>query len=773
MKLFTLLFFFLVTAHAQIKPVDQQYMSGENYLLNNGFESGRTNWTQTGTATATLEQSIVRFGVQSYKIVASSQTVDLSQVVTKYAAQSGGQQGIVSVFIKNTNPLLKVCAVSNSVDTNCLDVLPNDEWKEYAIPFVLSATNNGIRIKSASDTGTTYIDNAFVGVMPATMMPEISQAHLIGSATYPFTANCSWVTASAGTFPVDNDCPAPTLVGSASAPSTKIPAITFATLPAGTYKVMLTNIFTDLNANLAMSAAITDGTSVFGVGGNTTTTASSAPTLVVGEITYTSPRTNITFQPTVRLAGANDARISNTAVSLFSPAPYKISVFYYPPKSKIYSGDTIYPHAQLLGKVNWATSANCVWLITGTTIVNFPVDADCANPTASGGVAAPSTKIPAVVLPAGSPKGTYKFIATALFYGSPSADSLCSYRFSDGTNNTSLQTGGNGSTSGGGSPVVTGEITYDSALSSATTIQIQSRENTGNAAHCSIELNDNQEELNISVYYFPPKDNPIIGTFAGIEKCADDFECTDVFSAKVSSTGVVSGENLDWINGNCTVASTSNFTCSFNSGIFTVAPNCVSIYKTNNSAADAYAERIVWSREVTSTSYKYATAGAGTLSAVDVDIICQKQGSDYKPKTAKAATTNEMMYVPNVTRPKTCYYAFGGAGSLGSQTNCGASPCVEYYDSCSAGTAPTRAATGNYQNMTFANGTWKANTLINCTCTSTYGIIGSIKCDVRPTTLTTNSNGGYQVSPYTTASGVTSNNAFDSRVVISCTADAP
>jgi hypothetical protein len=771
MKLFTLLFFFLVTAHAQIKPVDQQYMSGENYLLNNGFESGRTNWTQTGTATATLEQSVVRFGVQSYKIVASSQTVDLSQVVTKYAAQSGGQQGIVSVFIKNTNPLLKVCAVSNSVDTNCLDVLPNDEWREYAIPFVLSATNNGIRVKSASDSGTTYIDNAFVGVMPATMMPEISQAHLIGSATYAFTTNCLWIAASNGTFPVDNDCPVPTLTGSAIAPATKIPAITFPTLEAGTYQVILTNVHPEVNANLSISAAITDGTTIFGVGGSTTTTTTGAPSSVIGEITYSSAQTNITFQPTVRLSGAIEARISNTGASLISPAPYKISVFYYPPKSKIYSGDTIYPHAQLYGTLTYANAANCNFSITGTTFVNFGADTDCVNPTVTGNLIAPSTKIPAFILPAGAPKGTYQIAASSFFFVNAGANGACYFRLSDGTNNTTATSFGNTSTISSYNPYVVGTIDYQSALPSNTTIQIQAREMEGNANSCDIQVGspNSISDLKFEVYYFPPKDNPIIGTFAGIEKCANDFECTDVFSAKVSSTGVVSGENLDWINGNAVVSGTSNYAITFNSSIFTVAPNCAAMVDTNAGNSS-----VTLSSSVTSSGLTITTVNVSDiLVAKPFNIICQKQGSDYKPKTAKAATTNEMMYVPNVTRPKTCYYAFGGAGSLGSQTNCGASPCVEYYDSCSAGTAPNRTATGNYQNMTFANGTWKANTLINCTCTSTYGIIGSIKCDVRPTTLTTDSNGGYQVSPYTTESGATSNNAFDSRVVISCTADAP
>lgn len=47
-----------------------------------------------------------------------------------------------------------------------------------------------------------------------------------------------------------------------------------------------------------------------------------------------------------------------------------------------------------------------------------------------------------------------------------------------------------------------------------------------------------------------------------------------LYSAQISSTGVVSGEVGSWINGSCPYASRT-FTCTFESGIFGVAPNCV------------------------------------------------------------------------------------------------------------------------------------------------------------------------------------------------------
>ena len=47
----------------------------------------------------------------------------------------------------------------------------------------------------------------------------------------------------------------------------------------------------------------------------------------------------------------------------------------------------------------------------------------------------------------------------------------------------------------------------------------------------------------------------------------------DIFSATIANDGSVSLESADWINGDCTNADPR--VCTFNSGIFTAAPNCV------------------------------------------------------------------------------------------------------------------------------------------------------------------------------------------------------
>jgi len=123
--------------------------------------------------------------------------------------------------------------------------------------------------------------------------------------------------------------------------------------------------------------------------------------------------------------------------------------------------------------------------------------------------------------------------------------------------------------------------------------------------------------------------------FVGVGSPIVDFTPDMVYSAKVSSAGVVTGENTDWINGTCsTVTGSQNFgtTCNFASNIFTVAPNCLVSLK----------KEYAWTggiQTVTNSSVSYTVSSAGSGSAgTDVYLICQKQGADYKTSKAYVAS---------------------------------------------------------------------------------------------------------------------------------------
>ena len=184
--------------------------------------------------------------------------------------------------------------------------------------------------------------------------------------------------------------------------------------------------------------------------------------------------------------------------------------------------------------------------------------------------------------------------------------------------------------------------------------------------------------------------------------------CIDGFSAQASSTDVVTNENVNWINGDCTNATTGQGTCTFTSGIFTVAPNCNVTLASVNMIASIIS--------VSSTSITYETRNlSGAQINNPVSIFCQKQGADFVATRTIVGSFNEVMTTPGVGKPKTCYYAFGGASAtLSSPTLCTTGTCVETYDSCGTGTPPSFGATGNYNNLTFTAGTFANSSYVDC-----------------------------------------------------------
>jgi hypothetical protein len=135
---------------------------------------------------------------------------------------------------------------------------------------------------------------------------------------------------------------------------------------------------------------------------------------------------------------------------------------------------------------------------------------------------------------------------------------------------------------------------------------------------------------------------------------------------------------------------------------------------------------------------------------------------------------------PGVTKPKTCYYAFGGASAtLASPTICTAGTCVEIYDSCGTGTPPTFSSTGNYAGLTFAAGTFANSSYISCKCAAFSPVNANERSCVlswatgNNPVISTSASGGYVVTTYTTQQLASSNPAINSYISVECTGKAP
>lgn len=130
------------------------------------------------------------------------------------------------------------------------------------------------------------------------------------------------------------------------------------------------------------------------------------------------------------------------------------------------------------------------------------------------------------------------------------------------------------------------------------------------------------------------------------QRCKSDIECSNSFSAKVSSAGVVTDENnLDWINGNCTNGSAGSYTCNFVSGVFSSVPNCT-VYAASNGggvASSAYGS-------ITNSSFTFYIFNSSNTGVNLASTIRCERSTDSKTRTTiqasfaplKVVTTNTL-----------------------------------------------------------------------------------------------------------------------------------
>lgn len=288
-----------------------------------------------------------------------------------------------------------------------------------------------------------------------------------------------------------------------------------------------------------------------------------------------------------------------------------------------WDGISVPDGANFVGSIKWANTLNCNWARNSAAWGNYAVDADCPVPTTKGALVYQGTKIPAFNLPAGSPAGRYVITGRGAFYKNSAAGDLAGFRFSDGTNTSSQQAVFN-STASVQVPVISGEITYTSALAATTTIQVQciGTATTG----CQIDVSSTGiPDLEFEVIRYPLNNTSYTGIVPAF--CINNPDCQNTFSAKVSATGVVTDENYSFINGNCVVTSTSLYTCTLDTSRFSVAPTCTATTTTSGSNLIVRLQ----GQATTTTAAFFVINTSAAATAGDFNITCTRAGTDVKP----------------------------------------------------------------------------------------------------------------------------------------------
>jgi hypothetical protein len=689
-----------------------------NLLVNPSFEHSTilTGWTKNGgpTHTAVADTSNAVEGKTALLLTFASSAAELTQATTLNAANISGMQGMLSVSIKTQIQDLKVCPKINNIKQTslCLNVVGDNTYRKYIIPFILGGTSNAILIeKSSSSAGATYIDDAFLGL--SSPFQNVNGAKLVGTVTITGCA-AVWTTTSTtfAEFGTQTGCTY-SVSGQAQAPSTNIPAIKFASLPAGEYRLEYEGAIRQTTANLSAYYQFWDGTNT---ARETSQIVSQGGTIwtpgISQSISYSSNQSNVTLS----IRGKTDSG-GTTSILGTTSSPGVIKVYYFPPESKIYtestggwtldgniSGSLISLGTASVGSYSEITNASMSLSVSSGS---SSAEIACASGTASTGSTCSSNESIGIAFT--PPKiGTYNVCFDFNHYGDTAAGTAPATLFSIAeTSNTSSsvlvqgldvktsQRSVTGANNLGTIPIRTCSNFYFNSLSKRT-LRLMYKQS---AWSYNSRLANDGEGVHFSVV---PVSTEIVGSFAGIEKCANDYECTDTFSATVSAAGVVSNENLDWINGNCSVVSTSTYTCTLNTNLkdgtsaLSSPLNCTVLpYQTTQVLTVQTITPVI----TTDIKYRTTITGSATAFAEAASIICTKGANDYKPKTAKIATSIGVPTVPGVTTTGTGNtidtFSFS-YGTTNATTVCSASPCSYLDQIGTAVTSVTRNSQGNY-----------------------------------------------------------------------------
>lgn len=357
--------------------------------------------------------------------------------------------------------------------------------------------------------------------------------------------------------------------------------------------------------------------------------------------------------------------------------------------------------AKLAGEAYFAGTTSCFWSRTSSTVGAFGATAACPGPTIVrqnlGAWQTTDSDLPRVTVN-NLPAGTYKakFIVRQ-FMSAVISNPVLS--MNDGTT-TCEPISVNEASATAVEQTVECSFNYTSAGNRV--FEVYGASPSGTISIANSTTSPRASTKFILEYY---GSNSTYTTTAGINN-------VDVFSANISSTGVINSKNVDWLS-SCTNVS-GVVACTFTTALsntLTQGMACV-----GNRAGSSGGTVAVIGGLSTTTGFSF-TSGNTTSNATN--YTCQKQGADFVATKTITGTFNEVMTAPGIAKPKTCYYAFGGASAtLASPTECTTGTCVEVIDTCNSGSPPTRVFTGAYDFVTFATGTFANNSYIHCSCTA-------------------------------------------------------
>jgi hypothetical protein len=158
-------------------------------------------------------------------------------------------------------------------------------------------------------------------------------------------------------------------------------------------------------------------------------------------------------------------------------------------------------------------------------------------------------------------------------------------------------------------------------------------------------------------------DNAYIGVqqLGTMASCSNPIACATSFTAAISSTGVVSNESLDFINGNCSIASTNQYTCTLNTLGISNPLRCVGSVALGNNGVF----QIDYSGSPSTANFIYRTQRIDNVAeAENVNVTCFKTGTDYTSAIAQTPSINTVNADYDWTAYTPTFTGFGTATNI-------------------------------------------------------------------------------------------------------------
>jgi hypothetical protein len=333
--------------------------AGFNMLVdsNPDLESGTGSLTSSGGSLTTASGASALFGLKSasWDASAAAQTLSTASITIPTGLQGANCLARLAYKGGDSNLTMEVYDGTNVVASQALATVSTATF--ISTSFICPSSGSLLlRLKASADAASVTIDQLHLG--ENFLLGAVAQATFYGSVKTPSTSGCFWNTpsvsnASPATPSATASCPTPTLSGNASAPATKIPAITFVSLQPGTYHFEAHGFFRQ-NGNNRCSYRFSDGTnSAPGVmiGMATGGAEDSIHPTIAGDLTYTTAQSNVTIaiQMSGASATASACQIDASSTEAGSVVGLEITAYRFPASSET---------AGRPDQTNWRVDAN-------------------------------------------------------------------------------------------------------------------------------------------------------------------------------------------------------------------------------------------------------------------------------------------------------------------------------------------------------------------------------------------------------------------------------